>query len=488
MAEYRAERKQRKGMELGARPAMTAEVPPKSGGYRYPPGLKHNLVFYVYRKFRPFDPISLFRYLAKEYGDIAHYKLGTAHILFVNRPEYIREILVVQNDNFVKERTVRRMKMLLGDGMINSEGQQHRAQRKAAQPAFHRQRIAAYAEVMTAEAASAAGTWGDGEQLDIAREMMALTLRIVSKTLFSAELGGQVEKLTNAINKIMGLYNYLVALPAVEVLVNLRVPGIAAFAPAKRKVDAVVYEMIDSHRRRREATGDLLDMMLRAEEATPELDGTRQAELRDQVITIFLAGYETVANALIWTWYLLSQNPGAERALHEEIDRELAGKTPIMEDLPRLRYAEAVIAESMRLYPPAWAMGRQAKEDFSLGEYRLPAGTTVLISQFVTHRDARHFSEPEKFVPERFLANGRSSFPKFAYFPFGAGARQCIGEAYAWMECVLVLTTMAQKGRFRLAPGQKIEPEALITLRSKFGMRMQLERRNVSVTNVTTGQ
>ena len=465
-------------MESGTRSAMTAEPPVEKGGYRYPPGLKRNLVFYVYRKFRPFEPISLFQYLAKKYGDIAHYKIGPAHVVFVNRAEYIREVLVVQNDNFVKERTVRRMKMLLGEGMINSEGQQHRAQRKAAQPAFHRQSITAYAEVMTAEATSAAEKWRDGEQLDVAKEMMALTLRIVSKTLFSAELGGQVEKLTDAINKIMGLYNYLIVLPAVETLVNLRVPGIAAFGSAKRKVDAAVYAMIDSHRRQKEPSGDLLDMMLRAEEETPELAGTRQAELRDQVVTIFLAGYETVANALIWTWYLLSQNPEAERALHEEIDRELAGKIPAMEDLPRLRYAEAVMAESMRLYPPAWAMGRQAREDFSLGEYRLPAGTTVIISQFVSHRDPEHFPDPERFLPERFLANGRNTFPKFAYFPFGAGARQCIGEAYAWMECVLVLATLAQKWRFHLAPGQRIKPEALITLRSKFGMKMLLEKRN----------
>jgi len=464
-------------MASGINSSTMTAPPPTKAGYHFPPGLKHNLVWYVYRKFRPFDPISLFQYLAAEYGDIAHYKIGTQHILFLNRPEYIREVLVVQNDKFVKERTVQRMKMLLGEGMINSEGQQHRAQRKAAQPAFHRQRIAAYAEVMTAEACRLSDGWRDGSQLDSATEMMQLTLRIVSKTLFNTELGEEVEKLTDAINRIMGLYNYLVALPAVELLVHLRVPGIADFAPAKRKVDSVVYKMIDAHRRRGEPSGDLLDMMLRAEEEMPELAGTRQQSLRDQVITIFLAGYETVANALIWTWYLLSQNPEAEQALHAEIDRELGGKTPTMDDLPRLRYTEAVLAESMRLYPPAWAMGRRAREDFSLGEYRLPAGTTVLVSQFVTHRDARHFVEPERFVPERFLAGGRNTFPKFTYFPFGAGARQCIGESYAWMECALVLTTLAQKWRLRLVPGQRIEPQALITLRSKYGMRMQVEAR-----------
>ena len=199
--------------------------------------------------------------------------------------------------------------------------------------------------------------------------------------------------------------------------------------------------------------------------------------LRDQVITIFLAGYETVANALTWTWYLLSQNPAAEQRLHEEVDQALGGRNPSFGDVPTLRYVEAVFAESVRLYPPAWAMGRRALQDFALGEYWLPAGTTVLMSQFVSHRDPRYFSDPLRFDPERFVAGGRATFPKFAYFPFGAGARQCVGEAFAWMEGVLVLATLAQKWRLALVPGQHVEAQPLITLRAKYGMRMQVEER-----------
>ncbi len=456
---------------------VAAEPTRKHGAYSFPPGLKHNLVWYVFRKFRPLDPIGLFQYLAQEYGDIAHYKIGPQHIVFLNNPEYIREVLVVQNDNFVKERTVQRMKMLLGEGMINSEGAQHRVQRKAAQPAFHRQRVAAYAEQMVVETTVVRDSWRDGQQLDVAQEMMRLTLRIVSKTLFNTELGGEAEELTEAINDIMGMYHFLVALPAVDVLIHLRMPGVAGFAKAKRKVDAVVYGMIEAHRQKGEDSGDLLDMMLRSEGDLPAADGTRNESLRDQVITIFLAGYETVANALIWTWYLLSQHPEVEQKLHEELDRELGGRTPTFDDVPKLRYLEAVLAESMRLYPPAWAMGRRARNDFALGDYWLPAGTTVLISQFVSHRDPRHFPDPLRFDPGRFIPGGRTTFPKFAYLPFGAGGRQCIGEAYAWTESTLVLATLAQKWRLRLIPGQRIEPQALITLRAKYGMRMQVEER-----------
>jgi cytochrome P450 len=305
-----------------------------------------------------------------------------------------------------------------------------------------------------------------------------LTLRIVAKTLFDTELGGEVQELTGAINDIMAMYNFLVALPAVDLLVHLRMPGVGGFAKAKRKVDAVVYRMIEAHRERAKVSGDLLDMMLRSEEDSPSEAGTPNESLRDQVITIFLAGYETVANALIWTWYLLSQHPEAERKMYEEIDCVLAGRTPTVEDIPKLRYLEMVLAESMRLYPPAWAMGRRAQNDFTLGGYRLPAGTTVLVSQFITHRDARNFPDPLRFDPERFATGGRATFPKFAYFPFGAGARQCIGEAYAWTESILVLATLAQKWRLRLVPGQRIEPQALITLRAKYGVRMKVEARN----------
>ena len=458
-----------------AAPNQVKEPVSKGGEYRFPPGFQRNLLWFAFRRFRPANPILLFQHLVDEYGDIAHYKIGWNHIVFLNNPDYIREVLVVQNDNFIKERTVRRTKMLLGEGMITAEGAQHRSQRQVAQPAFHRQRIPEYADMIVQEGVRMRDRWRDGEQRDIARDMMHLTLNVVAGTLFATDLRDEVDELADAINRIMGLYNFLVMLPAAEWLVHIRPPGLAAFVRARKRIDAVVYRMIEAHRKAGHNGGSLLDLMLAA---SPDHSAASEQSLRDQVITIFLAGYETVANALAWTWYLLSQNPECERRFHDEIDRELQDRPPAFEDVPRLRYTEMVLAESMRLYPPAWAMGRYARSDFRLGEFFLPAKTTVLISQFIMHRDARFFPDPLRFNPERFTPEAKARRTKFTYFPFGAGFRQCIGESFAWMEGVLLLATLGQRWKPKLVPGHRVEPEPLITLRPKYGMKMQVEARD----------
>jgi len=461
-------------MSTAARQPDFARSRGEKTSYHFPPGLERNLLWFAWRKFRPANPIFLFQHLADTYGDIAHYKLGRHHIVFLNHPDYIREVLVVQNDNFIKERTVQRSKMLLGNGMIASEGAEHRAQRQAAQPAFHRQRIGEYGAVMVEEAAQLRDSWNAGEQRDIAIDMMHLTLNIVARTLFAADLRHEVRELAAAINRIMGLYNFLVMLPAAEWLVHVRPPGLAAFVRARRRIDAVVYRMIEAHRRAGRDRGSLLDLMLAS---TPSNDEASRESLRDQVVTIFLAGYETVANALSWTWYLLSQNPEAEPRLYSEVDNVLQRRLPTVDDVPRLPHTEQVLAESLRLYPPAWAMGRYARNDFHLGNYFLPAKTTVLMSQFVTHRDPRFFPDPLCFDPERFSPEGKAKRRKFTYFPFGAGPRQCIGESFAWMEGVLILAVIAQKWKLRLLPDQRVEPQPLITLRPKYGMKMRIEPR-----------
>ena len=449
----------------------------RSGRYHFPPGFQRNLLWFVLRRLRPANPIILFQHLAEKYGDIAHYKIGWNHIVFLNHPDYIREILVVQNDNFTKERTVRRSKMLLGEGMITAEGTQHRAQRQVAQPAFHRQRIPEYASTMVREAATMRDRWRHGEERNIATDMMHLTLNIVAKTLFATHLGEEVEELADAINRIMSLYNFLIMLPAAEWLVHMRPPGLAAFVRARKRVDAVVYRMIEAHRCAHSNSGSLLDLMLAA---SGDRSPAAEQSLRDQVITIFLAGYETVANALSWSWYLLSQNPQCESRFHDEIDRELGGRLPIYDDIPRLRYVEMVMAESMRLYPPAWAMGRYAREEFQLGDFFLPAKTTVLMSQYIAHRDARFFPDPLRFDPERFSPEVKARRAKFTYFPFGAGVRQCVGESFAWMEGVLLLATLGQRWRLKLVHGHPVEPEPLITLRPKHGMWMLTEDRQAA--------
>ena len=445
--------------------------------YKYPAGLKHNLLFYFLNRFRPADPIRFFEFLAKTYGPIAYYRIGRENIIFLNDPELIKEILVTQHQNFTKERTQQRMKILVGEGLITSEGKFHLRQRRLAQPAFHRSRISTYAATMVERAMRVRERWQaeTKPERDIALEMMHLTLSVVGKTLFDSDVDSEVEEIAAEVNAVMRLYNFLVALPQAERLLRYPIPGLRRFRKARSRLDKTVYRMIHEHRQGKVDRGDLLSMLMAAEYD----DGTRMDDdqLRDEVMTIFLAGYETTANALTWTWYLLSQNPEAEARLHMEIDSALGGHLPTFDDLPRLRYTEMVIAESMRLYPPAWAMGRRAINDFELGEYFLPAKTNVYFSPYIVQRSSQFFPEPLRFDPERFTPEAKAARNRFAYFPFGGGTRQCIGESFAWMELVLVVATIAQRWKLSLVPGHPVEPQALITLRPKFGMKMRLQQR-----------
>lgn len=448
------------------------------GEYRYPPGLRRNLPFYLFsRFFRANNPILLFEHLQQCYGSVSHYRLGPNHIVFLNDPEYIREILINQAPLFIKERTQRRMKILLGEGLITSDGETHMRQRRIAAPAFHRQRIAAYGDMMTARAATMRAEWVEGSEIDIVAEMMRLALQVVARTIFDTDVTEDVQTINDEVNAIMKLYNFLIALPKAEALLHLPIPGLMRFKRARRRLDAVVHRMIDERRRGGEDRGDLLSMLLASRDEERDQSRLTDEQVRDEVTTIFLAGYETVANALAWTWLLLAENPEAEAKLHAELDTVLAGRLPALEDVPALRYTEMVLSESMRLYPPAWAMGRQSTAIVELGPYRLPAGTYFFFSQYIMQRTAEYFPDPLRFDPERFTAEAKAARPKFAYFPFGGGSRQCIGESFAWMEAILLTATIAQQWRLRLVPGQKIAVQPKITLRPKYPIRMLPERR-----------
>ncbi|HYE24055.1 MAG TPA: cytochrome P450 [Clostridia bacterium] len=453
---------------------QTPEQPASRNPHAFPPGPGENVLWRGVRKRGPVNPLEYFAELTVRFGDIAHYKLGLKHVIFVNNPEYIRDILIVQHQKFVKERTQQRAKMLLlGEGMITSERASHRGQRQVAQPAFHRQRIPGYAAEIVRRTSAMRDTWHDGQKLDAYGEMMHLALGVVGKTLFGTELGEEVRAVNRAVGNIMDVYNAVVLLPAINFLLRIPFTPLRKFVHARQTLDDMVYRLIREHREGLHGDDDLLSMML----ASQQQMGWSDRDLRDQVVTVFLAGYETTAIALTWTWYLLAQNPEAERRLHEEVDAVLGGRLPSYDDLPKLKYTEMVMAEALRLYPPAWGMGRLATEDFEIGRWQMPAGTTVVMSQFITHRDARYFPDPLRFDPERFTPEAKAQRARFTYYPFGMGPRQCIGEAFAWMEGVLIIATVAQRWRLRLVPGQQIKPQPLFTLRPKFGMKMVAEKR-----------
>jgi cytochrome P450 len=325
--------------------------------------------------------------------------------------------------------------------------------------------------------ARTATAWQDGVQMDIAQEMMRLTLAIVGKTLFDADVEEEeAQEIGEALTTIFGLFNAML-FPFSELLEKLPLPQNKRFERAKRRLDETIYRIIDERRRSGKDHGDLLSMLLLSqdEEGT---GGMTDEQVRDEVMTLFLAGHETTANALTWTWYVLSQHEEVEARMHAEIDEVLGDREcPTFDDVQRLRYTEMVLTESMRLYPPAWAIGRLATKETEVGGYKISPGSLVLLCQYVMHRDKRFYSEPERFDPERWTAAARESRPQFAYFPFGAGARRCIGESFAWMEGVLLIATIARRWRMRHVKDHTVELQPLITLRPKHGMLMTVHKR-----------
>ncbi|MEP6690128.1 MAG: cytochrome P450 [Gemmatimonadaceae bacterium] len=422
------------------------------------------------------DMLGFLLRLAREHGDVVRWKMGPQEMVLLNHPDAIKDVLVTDAKNFRKGRGIERMKRFLGDGLLTSEEAFHLRQRRLAQPAFHRDRIAAYGAVMASHAERATSGWRDGETIDVADAMMRLTLGIVATTLFGADVRGEEAEIGDAISEMMRLFMFS-TIPFSELVDDVAwLPTNRRFREVRQRLDAVVYRMIEQRRRSGTDGGDLLSMLLLAQDTEGDHGRMTDVQLRDEAMTIFLAGHETTANALTWTWYLLSRHPEAEARLHAEVDA-LGGRPPESADLASLPYTRMVLAESMRLYPPAWVIGRRAVGAFRVGEFDIPANAIVLLSQYVTHHDARWFPDPERFDPERWTAGAQASRPKFSYYPFGAGTRQCIGEGFAWMEGVLVLAAIAQRWRLMLVPDHPVALQPRITLRPKFGMKMRCEAR-----------
>ncbi|MET0555303.1 MAG: cytochrome P450 [Vicinamibacteria bacterium] len=421
------------------------------------------------------DPLTFLRETTAGFGDVVTYRFGRTPVFLLKHPDDIKDVLVTRQHDFVKGRGIQWTRMFLGDGLLTSEGTFHTRQRRLSAPAFHRQRIGAYAAVMADYAQRARAGWRDGETLAFDVEMHALTLAIAGRTLFGEDMLDEASAIGSALTDLLTLFPRF-ALPWARLLQRLPLPSNRRFERARARLDATVYRIIRLRRQSGRDQGDLLSMLM---EVRDEDDGQRMTDvqLRDEIMTLLLAGHETTANALCWTFHLLAQHPEAESRLHAEIDAVLGDRLPGLDDVPRLVYAERVLAEAMRLYPPAWNIGRQSLADHTVRGYTLPAGSLFAVSTWVTHHDERWYPDPFRFDPERFLPDARAARPKFSYFPFGGGARQCIGEQFAWMEGILLMATLAQRFRFRSAPGARVEPQALITLRPRHGLPLVAEAR-----------
>jgi cytochrome P450 len=427
------------------------------------------------------DPLGFLTRLAHNHGDVVRFRLGTRDTFLLNDPELIRAVLITHDRCFSKGPGLRVAERLLGQGLLTSEGDFHRRQRRLAQPAFHRKRVEGYARVMAEITAQQTEQWEDGSVLDIMEEMRALTLRIAAKTLFDTEVAEEVQEISDALTESLRLYGWAI-LPFADRLERFTPFLTRRFERARTRLDATVYRTIAERRASGEDRGDLLSMLLLAQDEGADGDGgdgggMTDLQLRDEAMTLLLAGHETTANALTWTWLLLARNPEALARLHTEVDKALAGRLPTADDLPRLPFTRMVFAESMRCRPPAWIIARTALRDVPLEGFTLPAGALVFMSQWVTHHDPRHYPSPQRFDPDRWTPAAAEQRPRFAYFPFGGGSRTCIGEQFAWMEGVLALATVASRWRLRPIPGRQPGLMPSLTLRPRSAVRMTVKRR-----------
>jgi len=422
------------------------------------------------------DPLGFYTRCAREHGDLVPFRLGPRRFLLVNDPEMITDVLATDNDAYRKIYLLRMNRLLFGDGLLTSEGEFWRRQRRLAQPAFHHRRIAGYGQVMVDETDRMLSTWRNGETRDVHAELMDLTLRIAGRALFGADVAPHVGTVADALR--VALERHVVRMESLLLLPE-RFPtaGSLRLQRAVGRLDRIIHRIIDQRRSGGDHRSDLLGMLL---EARDEVDGTAMTDgqLRDEVVTLLLAGHETTAIALTWTLYLLSRHPRVEATLTAELEQVLGGRAPAIDDLPRLAFTRRVVSESLRLYPPSWAFGREAIRDSRLGGHTVAAGTSVVMSQWVLHRDPRYFSEPETFDPDRWAGGLSKRLPAFAYLPFGGGPRRCIGSDFAMTEAVLVLAIITQRFHLTLSPGHPVTPWPTITLRPRHGMRMALHARS----------
>ncbi|MEM8530500.1 MAG: cytochrome P450 [Chloroflexota bacterium] len=425
------------------------------------------------------DRLNLYLNVNRTCGDIGSFRVGRQQIILVTSADLVQTILVDHAADFEKSPILRYFGgPVLGNGLLTSENEFHKRQRKLIAPAFQHRRISGYADIMASYSEQLQQPWQTGETIDVAHEMMRLTLWIVGKTLFDTDVLTEAEDVGDALTEAMLSFNAKISSP-IPTPLTWPTPQNRRFFNAVKRLDDIIYHIIQKRRESTDDHGDLLSILLQSHY---EDDGSfmTDQQVRDEVMTLFLAGHETTANAMAWSWYLLTQNPVVYTRLREEVDRVLAGRTPTTDDLPNLPYTLQVLKEAMRLYPPAHMISRQAQRDLTIAGYQIPAGTIVAISPYAIHRRSDYFPDPERFDPERWTPEHEEQLPRHAYMPFGGGPRVCIGNHFAMMEGQIILATLAQRTKFTLAADQRVEPETLATLRPRNGIKMTVERRETS--------
>ncbi len=418
-------------------------------------------------------PLEFFREMKETCGDVVRFRLFNEKFILFSDPALVNEVLVTKQHSFRKGKALEGARDFLGNSLLVSEGEEHTRQRRLIQPAFHHGRIAGYAQIMAEKSRQWTESRHGGEELDLATQMNRLTLAVVGETLFGSEVESEAHDIAESLTVIIENFNRML-LPFWRLLRRIPTAGNRRLAEAQNKLDATIYRLISQRRKEGRDHGDLLSMLLAAEDAENPQKRLTDAEIRDQAMTLFIAGHETTANALAWTWHLLSQHEGVRLKMKAEIDAVIGpDRLPGLEDTRRLPYTTAVFSESMRLFPPVWVVGRRALEDVTIGNYEVPHRTIVITSQYLIHHDERFWPRATEFRPERWLdEQAEASRPKFSYFPFGGGARICIGEAFAWTEGVIMLAVMARRWRFEAVPGHPIALSATVTLRPKHGLKM----------------
>ena len=423
------------------------------------------------------DILGFLARLASDYGDVASFRVGHIRAVLLNHPDHIQEVLATNHRNFVKGRPLRLAKELLGEGLLTSEGRFHSRQSRIVGPALHPQRLQGYAPHVTEYTIRMSRAWDDGAQVNILDEMVRLATAIAGKTMFSWDMDSSVAAgIGQALEDAMSLFSR-VSIPGAAWLLHLPLPSNRRFFRARAHMDDVIYGLIDERRRRPGEAHDLLSMLLQAQDSEGDQGRMTDEQVRDEALTLFLTAFDTVSLSLTWVWYALARHPEVEAALWAELERVLGGRPPTVEDLANLPYLRMILSETLRLYPPIYAIAREAVGAFSVGGYGIPPGTLVLMSPYVMQRDPRYFAEPERFDPLRWDPAAGTRPPRFAYFPFGGGPRGCIGQAYALQEASLVIATLAQCWRLRVAPGFTLELRPLINLRPRAGIHMIPEAR-----------